>query len=115
MAAGSFSLGLCTESQVTNPCVRCSVQCHTVNVLSSLQRPDQTERMVDAPGIQRGKLEMARVAFTKTSSVSRAWLFSMGTAHGKLKKISEVPQESEARLHGKHFNHYSDPLPLQGT
>lgn len=81
MAAGSFSLGLCTESQATNPCVRCSVQCHTVNVLSSLQRPNQTERMVDAPGIQRGKLEMARVAFTKTSSVSRAFCLVVLNGH----------------------------------
>lgn len=81
MAAGSCSLGLGTESQATNLCVQCSVQCHTANVLSSLQRPDQTERMVDAPGIQRGKLEMVTVAFTKTSSVIRAFCLVVLNGH----------------------------------
>lgn len=56
-------------------------QCPTVNVLPSLQRPDHTERMVDASGIQRGKLEMVRVAFTKTSSVSRAFCLVVLNGH----------------------------------
>lgn len=63
------------------------------------------------------KLEIVRVVFTKTSSVSRAFCVVVLNGHSswEIKKISKVPRESEARLHSKYFNHYSDPLPLQGT
>lgn len=86
-------------------------------MLSSLQRPDNTERMIDASGIQREKLERVRVVFTKTLSVSRAFCLVVLNGHSswEIKKISKVPQESEAHWHSKYFNHYSEPLPLQGT
>lgn len=38
-----------------------------------------------------------------------------GHSSWEIKKISKVPQESKAHLHSKYFNHYSDPLLLQGT
>lgn len=79
------------------------MRCHIVNTLSSLQRPDNIKRMIDASGIQREKLEMVRVVFKKNSSVRGAFCLVVLNGHTsrEIKKISKVPQESKACLLSK--------------